>query len=109
MLIILWKVFFAYAIVTLSNAILFVNASQVSGAVRQHLGSEVTIKPYEDIWSALEELGNGVKEAESVYFLNFLPYDHQSRLIFEQVLLSKGSSLAVATSVGEVGGVLVES
>jgi len=49
-------VFFAYAAVTLENATLFINDKQVGGHVRRHLGELVEIRPYDEVFSYLDNL-----------------------------------------------------
>ncbi len=49
--------FFAYSLIDADKALLFVNESQVDDAVRQHLGSEVAIHPYDTFFSYLTQLG----------------------------------------------------
>lgn len=51
-------VFFAYAVVTADNAILFVNPDQVSQDVLAQLGQEVQLRPYDAIIPYLKELGS---------------------------------------------------
>ncbi len=46
--------FLSYAVVTHDKAILFVDGSQVDGAVLKHLGSLVGIRPYGDVFKFLE-------------------------------------------------------
>ena len=50
-------VFFAYSLIDADKALLFVNESQIDDAVRQHLGSEVAIHPYDTFFSYLTHLG----------------------------------------------------
>ncbi|KAF8309007.1 Creatinase/aminopeptidase [Clavulina sp. PMI_390] len=49
-------VLFAYAIVTMDKATLFMNDAQIGPEVRQHLGSLVEIQPYDAIFSHVESL-----------------------------------------------------
>lgn len=53
-----WRspVFFAYAAVTLENATLFINNKQVGEHVRTHLGELVEIRPYDEVFSYLDNL-----------------------------------------------------
>jgi Xaa-Pro aminopeptidase len=39
----------AYAVVTLEQTVLFVDLNKVTAEVREHLGSRVTVRPYEDV------------------------------------------------------------
>jgi Xaa-Pro aminopeptidase len=50
-------VFFAYAVVTQDKALLFVNPSQVSDAIRKHLGEGIEIRAYDDFFQYLSGLG----------------------------------------------------
>ncbi|KAF7313869.1 RNA helicase [Mycena chlorophos] len=74
-------VFFAYAIVTLDKATLFVNPGQLDEETRKVLGGEVEIKDYDAFFGALKDLGGAVDGSK--------------------VLLGDKSSLAVAEAVGE--------
>lgn len=58
----LYSVFFAYAVVTADSAILFVHDSQIDDAVRKHLGPSVKIQPYESFLPYLEELSCSLKK-----------------------------------------------
>ncbi|TPX61278.1 hypothetical protein PhCBS80983_g01204 [Powellomyces hirtus] len=50
-------VFFAYALITKDEAILYVDEAKVSSEVRDHLGSAVTIRPYDAIFADLKTRG----------------------------------------------------
>lgn len=52
-----FAVFFAYAIVSLDKAILFVNPAQIDDIVRAHLEPEVEIQSYDHFFSHLRGLG----------------------------------------------------
>ena len=58
------SVFFSYAIITHERATLFVDSAQVDDVVRNHLGPEVEIKPYDDFFPYLKGLADslGLKE-----------------------------------------------
>lgn len=60
---ILHAVFFAYAVVTVDSAILFVNDSQIDGSVRKHLNPSVEIQPYELFFPYLKELSSSLEKA----------------------------------------------
>jgi hypothetical protein len=49
-------VFFAYAVITPTSAILFIDPAKLSSEVRAHLGSEVEIKPYAEFFAYLKRL-----------------------------------------------------
>ncbi|GJJ10622.1 hypothetical protein Clacol_004849 [Clathrus columnatus] len=51
------RVFFAYAFVSHSEVVLYVNPSQINEDVRAHLGTSVSLKPYGDIWQDLRQFG----------------------------------------------------
>ncbi|KAI9490758.1 peptidase M24, structural domain-containing protein [Zychaea mexicana] len=51
-------VFYSYAIVSLSDAILYVNPSKITEEVRQHLGDLVTLKPYTAVFEDLKQIGD---------------------------------------------------
>jgi Xaa-Pro aminopeptidase len=70
-------VFFAYAIVTLQGASLFVDSSKVSDKVYEHLGASVKVEAYDAFFPALSSLSGPGK-----------------------VLIGKSASLAVAETVG---------
>ncbi|CDO71158.1 hypothetical protein BN946_scf184845.g28 [Trametes cinnabarina] len=77
-------VFFAYALVDQDRARLFVNESQLDRDVRDHLGAEVEVHPYDSFFSYLIHLGaelNAQKDAK--------------------VLVSDKASLAVAEAIGK--------
>jgi Xaa-Pro aminopeptidase len=58
------SVFFSYAIITHEHATLFVDSAQVDVVVRNHLGPEVEIKPYDAFFPYLMGLADslGLKE-----------------------------------------------
>lgn len=53
-------VFFAFAVVRLDEVRLYVNAAQVTEDVQKHLGSLVTVRPYEAFYTDLTQLGGQV-------------------------------------------------
>ncbi|TCD61176.1 hypothetical protein EIP91_008820 [Steccherinum ochraceum] len=85
-------VFFAYVIVTDDRAILFVNPAQVNGAVRNALGDDIDIQPYDEFFPYLKGL--------SVE----LGFSNENR-----VLLSDKTSLAVAETVGRDNATILRS
>lgn len=50
-------VFFAYVLISDDKAILFVNPAQVNGAVRNALGDDIEIQPYDEFFHYLKGLG----------------------------------------------------
>ncbi|KAJ7056201.1 Creatinase/aminopeptidase [Mycena amicta] len=71
-------VFFAYAVITMDKATLFVNPEQLDEETRSALGDEVEVQSYESFFGALKSLA-----------------------VDGSVLLGDKSSLAVAEAVGE--------
>lgn len=52
-------VFLSYALITQTNATLFVDASKITAAVKAHLDTgKVTVKPYDDAFKAVSELAS---------------------------------------------------
>ncbi|KAI9791968.1 MAG: hypothetical protein M1816_003237 [Peltula sp. TS41687] len=51
-------VFYSYAIITPDSASLYVDSSKIGDDVRSHLGSAVTIRPYESIFDEAQVLGS---------------------------------------------------
>jgi Xaa-Pro aminopeptidase len=49
-------VFFAYAVVTPDEALLFVNDKQLDDAAKAYLGQSVTLKAYEEVFDYLKQL-----------------------------------------------------
>ncbi|TFK83165.1 Creatinase/aminopeptidase [Polyporus arcularius HHB13444] len=85
-------VFFAYSLIDADKALLFVNESQVDDAVRQHLGSEVAIHPYDTFFSYLTQLGAELNAHKD-----------------SKVLVSDKASLAVAQAIGKDNITVVRS
>lgn len=52
-------VFFAYALVTLDSATLYINENKLSKEVKEHLEG-VKIRPYEDIFAHIKTLGESI-------------------------------------------------
>lgn len=59
-------VFFAYAVVTLDKALLFINPEQVDDKLRQHLGSHTEIKAYSGFLKHLKWLVDDIKVRDIV-------------------------------------------
>lgn len=51
-------VFFAYAVVTPTSVSLYLQPESVTNGVREHLGPDITIKPYDNIFDDLQELSS---------------------------------------------------
>ncbi|KAI0796341.1 Creatinase/aminopeptidase [Irpex lacteus] len=85
-------VFFAYAVVSQSSAILFVKPEQVSDNVRKHLGNEVTIKPYDEFFTHLRGLGAELNLSKNA-----------------QVLIGDKTNLAIAEAIGHDSVVISRS
>jgi len=77
-------VFLSYAVVTHNKAILFVDGSQVDGAVLKHLGSLVGIRPYGDVFKFLEAASAKMQNVGDE----------------EKYLVGKTTSLALADALG---------
>jgi hypothetical protein len=78
-------VFYAYAVVSENETLLFVDPVKVSKEVGQYLvDNNVVLKPYGEIFSFLAQLSSG---ENNVGFLIFSPYqtDFQSRKIFGSI------------------------
>lgn len=78
-------VFFAYAVVTQTTAILFVNPAQITDGVRAHLGAGVEIKSYDGFLEYLSGLGAELELSKDA-----------------QVVLGDKTSLAIAEAIGHV-------
>ncbi|THH04905.1 hypothetical protein EW145_g5189 [Phellinidium pouzarii] len=76
-------VFLAYAVITLDKAVLFVNSEQVDDDLREHLGDDVELQPYDSIFTYLKELSNSLGLSEQKRFL-----------------LSSNASLAIENAIG---------
>lgn len=50
-------VFFAYAVITNDQTLLFANPAQLDAITIQHLGSEVEVRPYDHFFPHLRGLG----------------------------------------------------
>ena len=62
-------VFFAYAVITQDQALVFTNPSQVDDTVRTHLGDSIQVKSYDEFFPYLRGLGAELglsKEAVSI-------------------------------------------
>ena len=55
-------VFFAYALITPDSATLYINEKKLTEDVKGHLGGDVKISPYEDVFGHIKRLGEGVDE-----------------------------------------------
>jgi len=77
-------VFFAYAVITHHNVTLFVDPVQIDAAVREHLSSEVDIRPYDTFFQYLKGLGNELDLKQDA-----------------QVLIGDKASLAIAEAIGQ--------
>lgn len=51
-------VFYSYAIISKADAVLYVDPAKVPDAVKEHLGSHVTLKPYDAIFDDLRKLSD---------------------------------------------------
>ncbi|KAI0084760.1 Creatinase/aminopeptidase [Irpex rosettiformis] len=85
-------VFFAYAVVSQSSAILFVKSEQITDSVRKHLGDTVEIKPYDEFFTYLQGLGAKLELSKNA-----------------QVLIGDKTNLAIAEAIGHDSIVIVQS
>ncbi|GAA93903.1 uncharacterized protein L969DRAFT_84646 [Mixia osmundae IAM 14324] len=83
-------VFFAYALVTPSEVSLFVDADKVPEEVKHELPTEVSIRPYDEIFSRLEGLASSLREGA-------------------KVVIGNKTSLALATAAGTQNVDIVQS
>jgi Xaa-Pro aminopeptidase len=90
-------VFFAYAIVTPTDATLFIDEDKLTPEVRAHLGNAVKIKPYNAVYDDLEVLNS-----------TFLRYNQEvieNKGPTKKYLISKSSSWALSEGLGGDGHV----
>lgn len=59
-------VFFAYAVVTPTSVNLYLQPESVTSNVREHLGPDITIKPYDSIFDDLQDLSSSLPQGEKV-------------------------------------------
>ncbi|KAF9212237.1 hypothetical protein BGZ59_007050 [Podila verticillata] len=59
-------VFFAYAVITPTSVNLYLQPESVTSNVREHLGSDITIKPYDSIFDDLQDLSSTLPQGEKV-------------------------------------------
>jgi len=62
-------VFFSYAIVTADYVNLYLQEKSVSPEAREHLGSEVTIKPYETVFDDLRAISSSLQANKQKFLL----------------------------------------
>ncbi|KAG0011942.1 hypothetical protein BGZ81_001856 [Podila clonocystis] len=62
-------VFFAYAVVTPTSVNLYLQTKSVTNNVREHLGPDITIKPYESIFGDLQDLSSIVQSQGEKFLL----------------------------------------
>ena len=77
-------VFYSYAIVSQSEAILYVEAAKVTDDVREHLGDSVTLKPYAQVFDDLKKIGEELNSSG------------------KKLLTNNKTSLAVEVAAGQV-------
>ncbi|KAF9926193.1 hypothetical protein BGZ67_008241 [Mortierella alpina] len=76
-------VFFSYAVVTPNYVTLYLQEKSVSPEAREHLGPEVTIRPYETIFDDLRAMTSSLKESN------------------QKMLLGSRTNLAMAVALGK--------
>lgn len=62
-------VFFAYAVVTPTSVNLYLQPESVTNLVREHLGPDIIIKPYDSIFDDLQELSSVVQSQGEKFLL----------------------------------------
>ncbi|KAG1779396.1 peptidase M24, structural domain-containing protein [Suillus placidus] len=85
-------VFFAYAVVTPKEAILFMNDAQAQHSIKTFLGSDVEIRPYESFIPSLRQLTTTLGANKE-----------------KPMLLGDKTSLAVVEAIGQENAVLIPS
>ncbi|KAG2145174.1 peptidase M24, structural domain-containing protein [Suillus clintonianus] len=85
-------VFFAYAVVTPTQAILFMNDAQVQNSIKTSMGSDVEIRPYESFIPSLKQLTRTLGANKE-----------------KPMLLGDKTSLAVVEAIGQENAVLIPS
>lgn len=100
-------VFFAYAIVTMDEVLLFVDSAKLSDDVYKNLGSGVTVRPYEDVLSGCKEVANKLSKGQKVGEASHLLAS--SSLMHAQILVGKSASLALAEAIGKENVVIADS
>lgn len=85
-------VFFAYAVVTPTQAILFMNDAQVQNSIKTSMGSDVEIRPYESFIPSLKRLTRTLGANKE-----------------KPMLLGDKTSLAVVEAIGQENAVLIPS
>ncbi|KAI8374722.1 peptidase M24, structural domain-containing protein [Radiomyces spectabilis] len=73
-------VFFAYALVTEDAATLFIDPVKLSQEVKDHLGADVTVRPYTDVFSDLQALREKLSK---------------------KIIIDNKTSLAIETAIGK--------
>ncbi|KAL0074526.1 peptidase M24, structural domain-containing protein [Phycomyces blakesleeanus] len=63
-------VFFSYAIITQTGSTLYVDDAKLSDSVREHLGSEVIIRSYADVFDDLRKIGSELEESNQKLLIN---------------------------------------
>lgn len=59
-------VFFAYALITHDEVVLYINESQVDASVSSHLADGIIVKPYESVFEDIKRFSDSVSGKESV-------------------------------------------
>jgi len=59
-------VFFSYALITKTSVKLYIEPGKLTQSVREHLGNEVEIGPYDAIFDDLKNLRTSLKEDKQV-------------------------------------------
>jgi Xaa-Pro aminopeptidase len=84
-------VFFSYAVVTATNATLYIDDSKLPQDVKDHLGDKITIRPYEAIFEELTALSNETTQTNG---------DSETRKEKPKFLTSNRASWALNKALG---------
>ncbi|KZS97160.1 Creatinase/aminopeptidase, partial [Sistotremastrum niveocremeum HHB9708] len=82
-------VFFAYALVTLDSATVYLNDSQVDDTVKKHLETNFVIKAYDSVFEDLKQFGSSITQKESILIGNKTSLAVASALGFEKVVINR--------------------
>ena len=83
-------VFFAYAIVTMDEVLLFVDSAKLGDEVYKNFGNSVTVRPYEDVLTGCKEVAGKLEKGQ-------------------KILVGKSASLALADAIAKDKVVIASS
>jgi hypothetical protein len=96
-------VFTSYALVTHTSAKLFINPTKITPQVREHLGPEVEILPYEAIFSELQTLSMNGKVPSTFIIIFYLFSFFVSLFLFAEIRTNQQSACVVRFRESEFG------